>query len=107
MKKLLTVLALCGILSVGVNSSVYAQSDADSTNMEMMDPDSAMEAEPMADTMEEAEPETAPETTQVVEEEVVENKNFHQNIKDTFIDGGPFFMSFVLICFIFHSLLSC
>jgi len=27
-------------------------------------------------------------------------RNFTQGIKDTFIDGGPFFMSFVLICLI-------
>lgn len=100
MKKLLTALALCGILSVGVNTTTYAQTGepADVENA-MMDADSTME-EPMAEPVVEEAPVEEVKSTVVVEDVEAAEKSFHQNIKDTFIDGGPFFMSFVLICFI-------
>ncbi len=100
MKKLLTALALCGILSVGVNTTTYAQNgDPDGVENTMTDPDSTMEeaiAEPVVDEA----PVEEVQSKVIVEDVEAAEKSFHQNIKDTFIDGGPFFMSFVLICFI-------
>ncbi len=101
MKKLLTALTLSVLFSFGIANISYAQDggDEETTQMESMEADSATEEE----VMEEAEPvveetmsETMDEETAAVETE----QTFHQRIKDTFIDGGPFFMSFVLICLI-------
>ena len=92
MKKLFTLLALVGMMSLGFQS--YAQ-DADSTAMDsdttaMAEDDSTMmeEPAPMADEM--------VETEDIVEEEA----SFHQVIKDKFIEGDWKFMTPVLICLI-------
>jgi biopolymer transport protein ExbB len=104
MKKLLTVFALCGFLIAGLTSMAYAQDDMamDDTTATMEEAD-AMESETdsAAAANEMMEENSA---TDVVEEaapaEAEESREFTQQIKDTFIDGGPFFMSFVLICLI-------
>jgi len=104
MKKLLTVFALCGFLIAGLTSTAYAQDDMamDDTTATMEEAD-AMESETdsAAAANEMMEENSA---TDVVEEaapaEAEESREFTQQIKDTFIDGGPFFMSFVLICLI-------
>lgn len=107
MKKLLTVLALCGTLSIGMTATGYAQESATTEavengemNDEAMAEDAAMaETEAVQQEEEMIEDETPVSNSAPVSDEVVE-KGFTQSIKDTFIDGGPFFMSFVLICFI-------
>lgn len=98
MKKLLTALTLSVLFSFGIANVSYAQDGAEeeTTQMESMDTDTAAEAdveieEPEPVVMEQPEEETAAVETE---------QTFHQRIKDTFIDGGPFFMSFVLICLI-------
>lgn len=102
MKKLLTVLALCGTLSIGMTATGYAQEGETTEAVENGEMDDAMaqdtamvEPEPVQEVIEEETPVVA----EPVAEEDVE-RSFTQSIKDTFIDGGPFFMSFVLICFI-------
>lgn len=106
MKKLLTALTLSVLLGFGTAINGYAQDGAegDTTQMEEMATDTAadMEAE-AAPAMADDEPaDEMEEETAAVETE----QNFHQAIKDTFIDGGPFFMSFVLICLILGLALS-
>jgi biopolymer transport protein ExbB len=102
MKKLLTILALCGMFIVGTSTNSYAQADSSAVE----------EATEMADDMTEAEEPAAEMAEEVIEPEeeisaaVDQERSFHQTIKDTFIDGGPFFMSFVLICFILGLALS-
>ena len=105
MKKLLTVFALCGFLSAGLLNTAYAQDDMSGDAMQdtsaVMEDESAMEdTEPVAEetTMEEdnSSEDVVAETAAAPEE----SKGFTQQIKDTFIDGGPFFMAFVLICLI-------
>lgn len=90
MKKILTVLTLFGALSLGPAFTGFAQTDdtsmTDTSGAQIME-DPANAVVPV---------EEVPEVTAAVETE----RSFHQTIKDTFIDGGPFFMSFVLICFI-------
>jgi biopolymer transport protein ExbB len=102
MKKLLTVFALCGMISLGVPSASFAQ-DGENENMEQMAEDTAAAA--MEEEIAEPEPEPLEETTEETAE-VATEKSFHQVVKDTFIDGGPFFMSFVLICLILGLALS-
>jgi len=100
MKKLLTALTLSVLFSFGIANLSYAQDGGEeTTQMESMDADSAAD---------EAMEEDAPVVEETMEEEPMEEETaaveteqtFHQRIKDTFIDGGPFFMSFVLICLI-------
>lgn len=105
MKKLLTVFALCGFLIAGPNSSAYAQDDMamDDTTATMEDADAmGSETDSAAAANEMMEENSATEVVQetMPVEKVDGNKEFTQEIKDTFIDGGPFFMAFVLICLI-------
>ena len=97
MKKLFTLLAISGMLSFGVTNNIYAQEEADSTATEQVDSTAAVEETPIEETSEEETP--AVEETSTSEEAETE-RTFHQVIKDKFIEGGPEFMSFVLICLI-------
>jgi len=83
MKKILSVLALCSVLSLGILSNGYA---FDATTL------------PSVELLAQNEPQSGGADDQSAA--VQTNETFHQQIKDTFIDGGPFFMSFVLICLI-------
>jgi len=98
MKKLLTALTLSVIFSFGIVNMGLAQDGAasDTAQMDAMaDTNSADvvvdEPDPVA-----VEDPAEEEVSAAVETE----RSFNQEIKDTFIDGGPFFMSFVLICLI-------
>jgi biopolymer transport protein ExbB len=100
MKKTLTALTLSVLFSFSIVQAGFAQEGGaeDTTQMESMEADTAAEmaeAEMEAEPVVEEEPEMEEETAAVETE-----KTFHQVVKDTFIDGGPFFMSFVLICLI-------
>ncbi len=76
MKKLVSILALTGVLAFGA-SKTYAQ---DSTTV-------APAAEEVV-------------TPAAADEAVDESASFHQQIKDKFIEGGPPFMWPILICLI-------
>src|SRR5690554_728609 len=91
MKKILSVIALCSILSLGITSIGYAFDAADSPSLELL-----AENAPQTEGNSPDDQSAAIETTET----------FHQQIKDTFIDGGPFFMSFILICLILGLALS-
>jgi len=104
MKKLLTVCALCGFLIAGLTLTAHAQDDMamDDTTATMEEAD-AMESETDSaaaanEMMEETSAQDVVDEAAPAEQE--ESREFTQQIKDTFIDGGPFFMSFVLICLI-------
>lgn len=106
MKKLLTALTLSVLFGFGIAMTGYSQDGADgeTTEMEEAATDDAADVDADA-TMEEE----APIEEEPMEEEsaaVETKKDFHQVVKDTFIDGGPFFMSFVLICLILGLALS-
>lgn len=93
MKKLFTLLAFVGVLTLGFQSK--AQESTDTTTMdndttEMAEDTSEVDVQPAV--VEEPEP---------VEEEVVEEEaSFHQVVKDKFIEGDVTFMTPVLICLI-------
>jgi biopolymer transport protein ExbB len=108
MKKILTFLAVFGMLTAGVTTSAYAQED------EVSDQGETEQAED-ADEGEEAEADAADFQEEAVQEEPEEpaavsagdraaavetDRTFHQQVKDTFIDGGVGFMSLVLVCLI-------
>jgi len=84
MKKLLALFMLCGALTIGFTSAIYAQDDA-----------SGDEADQPTETTAAAADDSA-----VTEEFMVEEETFHQAIKTKFIEGGWQFMSIVLLCLI-------
>jgi biopolymer transport protein ExbB len=88
MKKLFAFLAVIGILTFGVSNTLKAQEEA------------AAET-----TTEEVAEEAAPAVTEpaVAEDEDIADAPapLHQQVKGKFIEGGPMFMSFVLLCLIF------
>jgi biopolymer transport protein ExbB len=80
MKKLFAIIALVGVLA---SSSLFAQESPDTTA-----------TEPAAETAQPAE--TASADTSAPEEEAT----FHELLKDLFIQGGPGFMTPILVCLI-------
>ncbi|MBL6448321.1 MotA/TolQ/ExbB proton channel family protein [Fulvivirga sp. 29W222] len=90
MKKLFTLLALVGVLSLGSQSMAQDES-VDSTAME--NDTTAATADPV---VEEPDPVVEEEPVQEVEVE----QSFHQIVKDKFIEGGVEWMTPVLICLI-------
>ena len=93
MKKLFALAAILGMLVFGLNQQVLAQNDGDDTlGTETVTPDENLES---VDTPDE-----------VIEEGTENEGQFHRKIKEKFIEGGPFFMSFVLIALILGLALS-
>ena len=82
MKKLVSILALAGVLAFGA-SKTYAQDDSTTVAPATEEVVAPVADEPAADA--------------AMEEESV---GFHQQIKDKFIEGGPPFMWPILICLI-------
>jgi biopolymer transport protein ExbB len=101
MKKLLTLLAIFGMLTFGFQNYSYAIPQDDADSQELVEDDADEETEEVEE--DEAEIAAPPATTVSTPEEpeaARENLTFHQIIKKQFIDGGPEFMSFVLACLI-------
>lgn len=99
-KRMMALLAVFAMLTAG-SINVMAQDDAATDEMgettEMVDDTAATDSAAMT-TEEPMEEETM--VSPPAEEEEAEDKTFHQILKQKFIDGGPLFMSFVLICLI-------
>jgi len=90
MKKLFSLIAMVFLLTFAVSNTVVAQ---EATNEE------PVATEQVAEEVQEA---PAPVAAPVVDEQVVQQKkSFHHVLKEQFIDGGPGFMSTILICLIF------
>lgn len=101
MKKLFALLAVIVMLAFAASSNLYAQEEGTADQPteqvagdEAAQPDSAVVEEPAAA---EEEP-VAVETEEAAPEE--DPKGMHQEVKRLFIEGGPEFMSFVLLCLI-------
>jgi biopolymer transport protein ExbB len=122
-KRMLALFAVFALLTAGSVNAVYAQSEEttgeETTEAAAGDTAAAMEEDSAAANeavMEEPVEEEGTEAGKEVEDlekdvEVGDNsaegdvegeeaKTFHQVLKQKFIDGGPIFMSFVLICLI-------
>lgn len=100
MKKLFALLAVIVMLAFAASSNLYAQEEGTTDQPteqvagdEAAQPDSAVVEEPAA-----AEEPVAVETEEAAPEE--DPKGMHQEVKRLFIEGGPEFMSFVLLCLI-------
>lgn len=91
MKKLFTLLALVGVLTLSFQSKAQDSTDMDSdTTAAVAEDTTEVEVQPAV--VEDPEP---------VEEEVIEEEaSFHQVVKDKFIEGDVTFMTPVLICLI-------
>jgi len=97
MKKLLTLFALVGVLTLGYSTKLVAQSEEEATE-ETVDT-TATEADTTV--VEEAPvEEAAPVEVASEEPEVEEEQSFHQRVKEKFIEGGWEFMGAVLLCLI-------
>jgi biopolymer transport protein ExbB len=98
MKKILSLIAIAGMLNLFMTAPVFAQ-EGDDTQMEqeMTTDENAVEAEPAA-----AEPvaEEVTESPAAIEEVAPADRSFTKVIKEKFIEGGPEFMGIVLICLI-------
>ncbi len=90
MKKLFVFLTVAGMLTFGVNAAVFADDAAQETaTEEVAETGEIQETEPSpADMMEQG---LTPD---------YEDQTFHYILKEQFIDGGPMFMSIVLLCLI-------
>ncbi len=95
MKKLFALLALFGILTLGVSPTVVAQDETPETT-ETTTPETTDEVETEAST----EDETIADTDETVSGGEEEEETLHQVIKLKFIEGGAKFMGIVLLAFI-------
>ena len=95
MRKLLALLAVFAMLTLGVSQNIVAQEETATTaNQENVD----------QQTEENVEQQEATEATEEVaneDEEVIESTTFHAQVKKKFIEGGAAFMSFVILALIF------
>ncbi|MFO7873044.1 MAG: MotA/TolQ/ExbB proton channel family protein [Bacteroidales bacterium] len=88
MKKLFVFLTVAGMLTFGLNTLALAQ---DAETEEVAETEMTQETEPDPADMMDAELE---------EEGVDEDSTFHYVLKEQFMEGGPAFMSIVLLCLI-------
>ncbi|RMG81133.1 MAG: MotA/TolQ/ExbB proton channel family protein [Bacteroidetes bacterium] len=97
MKKLFALLIVFGALTFGQSNEILANEDSTATETtQVAENDSAAQEEAAAAPVEMKKEEPAQATDEAVEEE----RTFHQIVKEKFIEGGPMFMSFVLISLI-------
>ncbi len=99
MKKLFTLFALVGVLTLGHSTKLVAQDTEGEATEEAVDT-TASEADT---TVVEEEPVIEEEVVvpvEVEEEEAEEEVSFHQKVKEKFIEGGWEFMGAVLLCLI-------
>jgi len=103
MKKALSLLAIVALSMGTVNA--YAQEDmaateevVDSTTETMDSSDAVVDSSAAAS--DSAATETEEATEEVVEEAIETEKGFTQILKEKFIEGGAFFMSFVLLALV-------
>jgi biopolymer transport protein ExbB len=86
MKKLFVFLTVAGMLTFGLNTIAHAQEQTPQQTEEVAQ-----------DTIPEAQP--APVTTPTIDE-AEDAQAFHYILKEQFIQGGPLFMSIILLCLI-------
>ncbi len=89
MKKLFVLLTVAGMLTFGLNTAVLAE-----------EPVQEAETEEVTDVDQEAEIDPADVMDQELEPEVEEDRSFHYILKEQFMEGGPLFMSIILLCLI-------
>lgn len=98
MKKLLTLFALVGVLTLGYSTKSLAQEAEGEATEEVATETEAQDSIPEVE--EEPAEEIATPVEVAVEEEAEEELSFHQRVKEKFIEGGWEFMGAVLLCLI-------
>ena len=98
MKKLLTLFALVGVLTLGHSTISVAQSEEEATE-ETVDT-TATEADTTVVEEEAPVEEAAPVEVAIEEDPADDDESFHQRVKEKFIEGGWEFMGAVLLCLI-------
>ncbi|HRX30879.1 MAG TPA: MotA/TolQ/ExbB proton channel family protein [Tenuifilaceae bacterium] len=91
MKKLFTLVAILGVLAIGVPSYVMAQDESTQTNAENVKQDSSKQNSVAAQDTAAVDMTTA----------TVQEQPLHKAIKTKFIEGGPQFMASILLTLIF------
>lgn len=87
MKKLISLVAIMGVLFLGATQVSYAQdAKTDTANTEAVDSAATDTA--------------ASQVTPAGGEEIIETKSFHRVLKEKFIEGGAVWMTPILICLI-------
>ncbi len=99
MKKFFALFALFGILTYGASNIAYAQDETAKADQTEESINSTAE-QPTDSVAKETAPAEAPAEAQEEVKAEVETPGFHQQLKQKFIEGGPTFMSFVLIALI-------
>ncbi len=89
MKKLFVFLTLAGMLTLGINTALMADSHAQGA-----------EGVELTDTVADQEAEPDPASFMGEDTAAYEDQTFHYILKEQFIEGGPMFMSIVLLCLI-------
>jgi len=96
MKKLISLVAITGVLFFGATQNMFAQGEkaaAAKTEAATAEPDDSSNAEA-------ATAQTAPADAAATEDAVPAKKGFHEILKEKFIEGGATWMTPILICFI-------
>ena len=88
MKRLFALIAVFGMLVFGASNTVVAQEQTDEATEQAVDSTATSEVDLAVDSEEQA------------FADAEEGRSFHNELKKQFIDGGPVFMSFVLIALI-------
>ncbi|MCX2743704.1 MotA/TolQ/ExbB proton channel family protein [Mangrovivirga sp. M17] len=96
MKKLLTLFALAGVLNFGFTSVIFAQEEMEDAETDTTEATTEEASEEMTPVQDEPEVEEADE----IEVEADGAADYHQVIKEKFIEGGVGFMTVVLSCLI-------
>jgi len=99
MKKFFALFALFGMLTFGLNNTVLAKEGVKNATDTTISAAADSNTTTQVDTITKEETVTE-ETTEEETAAVVETPGFHQQLKQKFIEGGPGFMSFVLISLI-------
>ncbi|MBN2669240.1 MAG: MotA/TolQ/ExbB proton channel family protein [Bacteroidales bacterium] len=99
MKKFFALFALFGILTYGASKVAFALNEQPAAQEEVATTPDSSAAQAVTEQPAEAPKEVAEETVEVATVDV-ETPGFHQQLKQKFIEGGPTFMSFVLISLI-------
>ncbi len=95
MKKLFVLITVAALFTFGLNTMVRAEMQEETAEAEVVQNDTIADTEET----EEVDPATAAGLpTDDADEE--ESKGFHYILKEQFIEGGPAFMSIILLCLI-------
>ncbi len=96
MKKLFALLAVIGILTFAVSTTIKAQPDTDPATEQQVSQGGDESPAPQTGQADDEDAGTATNT----EDDEGESKALHKRVKEKFVEGGATFMGFILMCLI-------